>query len=901
MAPGTCAATLPTGTRPTPIHASARIAGPTRRRNADAIGSSPAVHCRAVSLARNPRETEILVDLVARGIARLDAGEAVDPAALCAEQPHLADVVAELLGMQRQLPSLQQAALREDPLQGALLAGRYKLASCLGRGAMGVVYRGEDQELRRSVAVKILDVRMFRDAEAERRFQREAEALAMLQHPNVVAVFDRGRTPEGVQFLVMELLEGSTLAALQHRIDDGEAPLAAVASLCGAQPADVTWPRLCARWVRELALGLGAAHERGLVHRDVKPSNVFVDRTGRPVLLDFGIAAHHAAEKLTATQTTLGTPWYMAPEQLHAGGVGEVKPSLDVYGLGATLYHLLAGRTPYEGEIAQVLAALQTSDPAPLAQLRPGLPRDLVAIVERCLERQPERRYATASALAADLDAFLQHLPVSARPISAFGRRLRAWRRAPAKPIAALAAALLLVVAAFVVPIVGSQRAEARAAAQRGLYATMPSLLAIEGWPDERILGALHGEHRTGIGLLDQLLALDPGDLPARLFRACLRQDLGERDGAAADFAVLAARGDSPYLQALAARYAAADPARAGAKAIDTAGLPAPQSPPECFVAGYHELRQSDVAGFAERADALFARAADAYAPARDGRLFSLAALCERRQGEAQAATIKQLYDETVALEALYGGRTARTCAMRGVALMLRRDYRAAIPEFEASLALRPDRHGPHQNLGIAHLRLGDLAQAEHHLREALRVRPFAWNTRFTLAQLLRTRGDFAGAYAFAEGLEKTGLRGEAWKQPDLLGSIAQAEALSLRGGDVAASRAAAARAVAAYDEALAVRATAEARQRREIAVALMEDRPQAAFVPFARTLLADPDNAYQLANLAFLMPPGGLDAEQTAWLAAIMRQLARQRADGDERFQRRLEEEIDAGLKPFR
>ncbi|MFN9756687.1 MAG: protein kinase domain-containing protein [Planctomycetota bacterium] len=854
-----------------------------------------------MTLARDPKDTEVLVDLVARGLARIDAGEAVDPAALCAAHPHHAAPVAELLGMQRQLPLLQQAALREDPLAGATLAGRYRLASCLGRGAMGVVYRGEDQELRRSVAVKILDVRLFRDADAERRFQREAEALAMLQHPSVVAVFDRGRTPEGIHFLVMELLEGATLAALLQRIADGESPMAAVTAVCGPQPPDLTWPRLCARWVRELALGLAVAHARGLVHRDVKPSNVFVDRAGRPVMLDFGIAAQHSAEKLTATQTTLGTPWYMAPEQLYAGGIGEAKPSLDVYGLGATLYHLLAGRPPYDGEIAEVLAALQTRDPAPLAAVRPGLPRDLVAIVERCLELRPERRYATAQALAAALDAFLQHLPVTARPISAFGRRWRAWRRAPAKPIAALAAALLLAGAVFVVPVVATQRAEARASEQRGLYATLPSLLAIEGWPDERILGALQGEHRGGIALLDRLLALDADDLPARLFRACLRQDLGDRDGAAADFAVLAARGDSPYLQALAARYAAADPARAGAKAIDTVGLPQPQSPPECFVAGYHELRSSDVAGFAERADALFARVADAYAPARDGRLFALAALCERRSGQAQADTIKQLYDETVALEALYGGRTARTCAMRGVALMLRRDYRAAIPEFEASLALRADRPGPHPNLGIAHLRLGDLARAEHHLQEALRVRPFAWNTRFTLAQLRRTRGDFAGAYAFAEGLEKTGLRGEAWKQPDLLGSIAQAEALALRGSDVAASRAAAARAVGAYDEALAVRPTVEARQRREVAVALLEDRPQAAFVPVARTLLADPDNAYQLANLAFLMPPGGLDAEQAAWLAAIVRQLARQKADGDERFQQRLQDEIETGLKPFR
>lgn len=751
----------------------------------------------------------------------------------------------------------------------------------------------DDLRLLHASPARMVWLRPGRDGESavvRKVFVQGARADAEREH----ALAELCRGPGVVRSLGVVDDAASGRPCLQTVAEDGR-DLAQVVAAEGALPA-ATACALLAPIADALARVHGlavAAAPHGVCHGDVKPRNL-LRTAATTLLLDF----EHAAPIGGGDHAVRGTLGFAAPEAL-AGGAPAA--ALDVYGLGATLYHLLAGRTPYEGEIAQVLAALQTSDPAPLAQLRPGLPRDLVAIVERCLERQPERRYATASALAADLDAFLQHLPVSARPISAFGRRLRAWRRAPAKPIAALAAALLLVVGAFVVPVLMAERAEARAAEQRQLYATMPSLLAIEGWPDERILGALQGEHRTGIGLLDQLLALDPDDLPARLFRACLRQDLGDRDGAAGDFAVLAARGDSPYLQALAARYAAADPARAGAKAIDIAGLPTPQSPPECFVAGYHELRVSDVAGFAERADALFARAADAYAPARDGRLFSLAALCERRSGEEQAATIKQLYDETVALEALYGGRTARTCAMRGVALMLRRDYRAAIPEFEASLALRPDRHGPHQNLGIAHLRLGDLAAAEHHLREALRVRPFAWNTRFTLAQLLRTRGDFAGAYAFAEGLEKTGLRGEAWKQPDLLGSIAQAEALALRGSDVAASQAAAARAVAAYDEALAVRATAEARQRREIAVALMEDRPQAAFVPFARTLLADPDNAYQLANLAFLMPPGGLDAEQTAWLAAIVRQLARQRADGDERFQRRLGDEIEAGLKPFR
>lgn len=853
-----------------------------------------------VTLARNAQDQERLIELVRMALAQIDAGLPVEAARLCAQDPHLAAPLAEVLGLQEQLPMLQQAALREDPLAGALLAGRYRLGSCLGRGAMGVVYDGVDQELQRAVAVKILDVRLFRDPEAERRFQREAEALAALQHANVVAVFDRGRTPEGIHFLVMERLVGGTWARLLERIGEGVPPLQAAAEL-GDAAQEAVWPRLVAKWGAELAGGLAAAHERKLVHRDVKPSNVFLAQGGRVVLLDFGIAARADDQRLTATQTTLGTPWYMAPEQVGAGGIGTAEPTLDVYGLGASLFHLLAGRAPYEGDAAAVLAALQNSDPPSLLVLRPELPRDLAAIVDRCLERQPARRYASAHALAADLRAFLHHQPVMARPLGPLARRFRAWRRAPARPLAVASLATTLLVAGIALPFVWRQQAEARQREKAELLATLPSLLAVEGWPEERLVADLAAEHRAGIELLDRILSLDPADLAMRLFRACLRLDLGDRPGAAADFAAIVAQDSSPYLRALAGRYAHADQGLQGAKAIDTKELPAPVSAIDCYVAGFHELRASDVAGFAKRADELLARAAATYLPARDLRLLSLAALADRSGGEAVRQLARQIHDETIVLETLYGRPTARTCAMRGVAFLLLKDYRASVEPLEQSLALRPGRHGPHQNLAVAWLNLGNLERSEHHLGEALRVRPFAWNTKLTYAQWYRERRDFAAARTCAMALPKVGQRGEAWKQPDLLGSIELAEAMALRRDDVARSLAAARAAVVAYDESIAVRDRPDARQKRATAMALLEERPGAALFALAEALLADPGNPHQLANLAFLLPTAGLDPAQTAWLGAVLRKLAWQGAPGDDALRARMAAEIAEVLRPYR
>lgn len=854
-----------------------------------------------VTLSRSARDQDRLVDYVRQALQRMDAGAEVDPVELCKEDPHLVRPLAEVLGLAADLPGLQQEALREDPLAGLVLAGRYRLEDCLGRGAMGVVYRSEDQELQRAVAIKILDARLFRDDQAEQRFQREAEALAALQHASVVTVHDRGRTAEGIHFLVMDLLEGATMSALLAAVADGDEPHAAIAGLLGQAIDEPYWPRLCARWGAAIANGLAAAHAGGLVHRDVKPSNVFVRRDGTPVLLDFGIAARASSERLTATQTTLGTPWYMPPEQVRAGAFTVAAPTLDVYGLGATLYHLLAGRPPYEGEAAEVLAKLQTEEPTPLSRVAPDLPRDLIAIVEHCLERDPARRYPSAGALLADLEAFLRHRPVTVRPLSPLARRLRAWRRAPAKPIAFTAVAGALLIFLIALPIAREQQRIRFEATKNALYRKLPSVLAIEGWPDQRVLAALHPEHRTAIAQLDQILALDAGDVAVRLFRAALRLDLDDRDGAASDLHELAAHAGGAYLQQLAARYLAADPEQVGSFAIDTSDLPEPQTPHECYVAGFHELRARHVRGYAERADALLARAADSYLPARDLRLLSLAAVAERRRGEDQRLLLDYLYDETVRLEVEYGGATARTQAMRGVALILQQNYAESVPCFLRSLDLRPDRHGPHQNLGIAYLRLSDLARCQQHLDRALELRPFAWNTKDTYAKLEQERGDFEAAYAWAAQIPTDDPSCRPWWRSRLIGNIATDEAIVLRQKDRAASHAAARKAVAAFDAVLAIANSKVVGRQRQLALALQSKQLEDAIVDYARYLLDDdPDGARELRNLAFLMPKQ-LGETETAWLAALLRRLAANRAGGNVALRNQLEADIDELLRPYR
>jgi eukaryotic-like serine/threonine-protein kinase len=258
--------------------------------------------------------------------------------------------------------------------QNRILSKRYRVEETLGEGGMARVYRGIDEVLGRPVAIKVLAERHAGDDKFVTRFRREAQAAAALNHPNVVSVFDTG-DDEQAHYIVMEYVEGETLADLLRR----------------ERPLD---PGLAARIAEEVATALQAAHDRQLVHRDVKPGNVMIDREGRIKVMDFGIARAAADDTLTQTGTVLGTAAYLSPEQARGDAVDARS---DIYSLGCVLYEMLSGRAPFTGDSAVSIAFRHVNDrPDPPSAHHPGIPPELEAVTMRALEKDPARRYQSA-------------------------------------------------------------------------------------------------------------------------------------------------------------------------------------------------------------------------------------------------------------------------------------------------------------------------------------------------------------------------------------------------------------------------------------------------------------------------------------------------------------------------
>jgi serine/threonine-protein kinase len=263
--------------------------------------------------------------------------------------------------------------------------GRYRVERTIGGGGMAVVLLAHDGELDRPVAIKLLADHLARDSSFRKRFLREARLSAALSHPNVVQVFDAGEDG-GRPYIVMEHVEGDTLAGVLAR--RGRMPPDEAVALAA---------QACA--------GLQHAHDAGLVHRDVKPQNLLLRQDGTLKLVDFGIARAAEETRLTQVGTILGTAAYLSPEQ--AAGE-EVTASADVYSLGAVLYELLTGRTPYTFETLAELAHRQSTEPIdPIAELAPEVPRALEDVVMRCLARNPSYRPSSAAELAQELRAAL--------------------------------------------------------------------------------------------------------------------------------------------------------------------------------------------------------------------------------------------------------------------------------------------------------------------------------------------------------------------------------------------------------------------------------------------------------------------------------------------------------------
>jgi tetratricopeptide (TPR) repeat protein len=286
----------------------------------------------------------------------------------------------------------------------------FRLERELGRGGMGVVYLATQDGLNRQVALKMVLSGDHASATEKRRFLAEAEAVAAVRHPGVVQVFDFG-THDGRPYFALEFLPGGSLTA---RLNGTPLP-----------------PREAAGLVEQIARAVQAAHDAGVIHRDLKPGNILFDAAGAPKVTDFGLARKGDTQSgLTATGAVLGTPSYMAPEQ--AEGRKDVGPAADVYAVGAVLYECLTGRPPFRAATPlETIHQVLKDEPVPPSRFSPKLPRDVETICLKCLSKDPRKRYPTAGAVADDLNRFLTGEPIVARPATVLEKYWRAIRRRP--------------------------------------------------------------------------------------------------------------------------------------------------------------------------------------------------------------------------------------------------------------------------------------------------------------------------------------------------------------------------------------------------------------------------------------------------------------------------------------
>jgi tetratricopeptide (TPR) repeat protein len=495
--------------------------------------------------SRLERAMQVFLDCQDRGVSAADAAKG---------HPELADLLAMLWAEET------PAAADET----ATTFGPFRLVREIGRGGMGVVHEAHQTSLGRRVALKVLGTGATATTTQLARFRREALTLARLDHPHIVRVVDVGETA-GRHWLAMELVDGCSLA--EH-----------LETLRAAGKDHGAGMRTLVEGLANIADALQHAHEAGVLHRDVKPSNILLRRDGRMLLSDFGLARDDAAPSVTLAGTAVGTPNYMSPEQVVAARIG---PTSDVFSLGASLYECLTLQPPFRGGCTElVLRAILDHDPPDPRRLRSGLPADLAAIALKALEKDPARRYPTAAAMAQDLRAFLELRPVQARVPSLRQRGVRWLRQRPLLAAAALVLLALLPMGAWWLAIQPTLRAAEAARIEREFERCLSRGTA----------RSMSRQNDEALADLHEALRLRPADSLAITCLAMALMRSGEPERALAEVDARAGQADDAETIRRARAFVLTALGRSEAAAAEHAALPPPSSPRQFWLVGTTHL-----------------------------------------------------------------------------------------------------------------------------------------------------------------------------------------------------------------------------------------------------------------------------------------------------------------------
>jgi tRNA A-37 threonylcarbamoyl transferase component Bud32 len=643
----------------------------------------------ASSSAEDPIET-----LLSLAVERLEQGG--EPELQCFLSAHPEDAAAIRAGLER---LRRLGVLAPPPPQPAEPQhyGEFRVLHRLGAGGMGVVYAAEQTSLLRTVALKVVRPEFLASATTRERFHREIEAIARLQHPGIVPILAVGND-HAMPWFAMEYVEGQTMEAMLAAMPRGEPARATGHGLLaafgkrsdGSKPAAVfanSYWEACARLVHQVAETMVYVHERGVVHRDLKPSNVIVTPSGQARLLDFGLAHVRDLQRLTRAAEALGSPAYAAPEQLRGEAIDE---RVDIYGLGVTLYELLARQLPFA---SSSLAALQqqilAGGAVPIRRHNAAVPRDLEVVCAVAMDHDRSRRYRSMAALAADLDAVLQRRSIAARPLGAGLRLLRAAQRHPAWATAAAA----IVLAALLLPLLlWWQQATANARLQvafTDLASSNRQLAAREREAATNLGAAMHAiEQIQGLTTREFMVGTPrTEDLQFELAREA-HEEFERLHGLQPADARIATKA-AVALGVFATQLAARDPDRAEALLRQVIGrLDQLRDDPTLVAAGLLKLGELQL---------------------RRGQLDAAAntledSLCLAREGHARTRSTDSRRQEASILAVLGTLHLAR-----GEPGRCRSTWQAAAEQLAAAQAEMPHDRLLVQDLGVSHNRLGEL------------------------------------------------------------------------------------------------------------------------------------------------------------------------------------------------